>query len=58
MRQELSFVNVRSPVRPLLAVDGGSCHKIGVINHFDLGSPKPVRIGISGGLEATPLEPL
>ena len=25
-RQELSLVNVSSPVRTLLAVDGGSCH--------------------------------
>jgi len=26
VRQELSCVNLRSPVRPLLGVDGGSCH--------------------------------
>ncbi|XGB40181.1 MAG: hypothetical protein LVT47_05530 [Cyanobacteria bacterium LVE1205-1] len=26
VRQELSFVNLSSPVRTLLAVDGGSCH--------------------------------
>ncbi|XGB39949.1 MAG: hypothetical protein LVT47_03735 [Cyanobacteria bacterium LVE1205-1] len=26
VRQELSFVNLRSPVRPFLVVDGGSCH--------------------------------
>ena len=26
VRQELSFVNLGSPVRPLLAVDGGICH--------------------------------
>ncbi|XGB38767.1 MAG: hypothetical protein LVT47_10840 [Cyanobacteria bacterium LVE1205-1] len=26
VRQELSCVNLKSPVRPLLAVDSGSCH--------------------------------
>ncbi|MFM7545103.1 MAG: zinc ribbon domain-containing protein [Synechococcales cyanobacterium] len=28
VRQELSCVNLRNPVRALLAVDGGSCHSI------------------------------